>query len=162
MESANVRITDPGDQAAENATGVQEIPTFPAEPPPSPTLVIDSVGPSVGEDLESALDRQDVAIEEGSVHRSDSSATSDSNNVSIHQQATALTTRTEDDDLQFTAEPTPVIPAPNFHAEPSRVLVNNMDDQFVTTFTLILYFLIASTTLVCYVAVSTALFECLV
>lgn len=158
VDSDNVQITDPGDQA-EDATGGQEIPTVLVES--SPTLITDS-GASAGQDLEGTEDHQDVIIEEGSGHGSGSGASRDSNNVSTYQQATALLTHTQDDDLQFAAELVSAYPAPNFHAESSGAVVRNMDDQFVTAFALILYFLIASTTLICYVAVATALLECLV
>ncbi len=137
-----IRVADAVDQSTDAASG-QEIQTGPAE---ANSTLISEPGTPAG--LGEAPDPDDTSVF-GSTIRGD--------NVSTHQQVTALIGAHTQDNLQFTAEFTPAIPAPHFHAEPSGAVVHTADDQFVTAFALILYFLVASTTLICYVAVATAI-----
>ena len=167
-------------EAATNGS-LPGIPLDVVEPDPNP-LVDDSQTSEV-QNLEDTREPRDITIEQNIAldpgHGGAADFATDANHLGARQQAESFIAHAQDDGIHFPEESAPaqndehhftlLVPPPEFQQLPaahlgSSTIMTAPDDPepFVAALGLILYFLIAIMTLVCYVAVAIAISEYLV
>lgn len=168
VNSGNVRITDLIDQAEDATRSGSRVPAALDDSEPSLDGSSDSEsGEYEAEvlELENVPDREQrqVITEDsaGNGRGSGSVVARDSDYVNTHPETTALIAHTQSNDPHFAALESTSIDheQPEFSGSSEVIAPPVTDDKFVPAFALILYFLVASTTLVCYVAAATALID---
>lgn len=153
-----MHITEPVDQAG----GATRAPTA-SLAASEPTLILSDSGASelgsssgVG-DLEDAQEQQDITIDENHGHGPGANVARDVDCVNT-QDAAPIVQHVQDvrmDLSNFVAEfSVPAVPQ-----QSGAIVQAAAGDPFITAFAFILHFLIACITLVCYIAVATALFS---
>lgn len=127
--------------------------------PSEPTFIFpDSgapdLGSSSGADLENVQEQRDLIIDDGNGHGPGANVARDHPDGVNTQDAAPIAQHVQDVDFYFAAEFSgPAVP------QDSEAIVLATGDPFITAFAFILHFLIACITIVCYIAVATALFS---